>query len=80
MLWEAADALKVPSSALFRQGAQWAAFAAVDGRARLRMVTVGRETGYEAQVVSGLAEHERVLTHPSDAVADGVRIAPRGGY
>ena len=77
VLWNATDALKVASSALFRQGSGWAVFVAQDGRARVRSVQLGREAGVEAQVLGGLTEHEQVLTHPSDAVADGVRIAPR---
>jgi HlyD family secretion protein len=77
VLWETADALKVPASALFRQGGGWAVFVAQDGRARLRSVQIGKQSGFEAQLLGGLAEHEQVLTHPSDAVTDGVRIAPR---
>jgi HlyD family secretion protein len=77
VLWETADALKVPSSALFRQGSGWAVFVDEDGRARLRSVEIGKQSGFDAQVLGGLTEHEQVLAHPSDAVTDGVRIAPR---
>ena len=31
----------------------------------------------EAQVLGGLTERDRVIVHPSDSVADGVRIEPR---
>jgi HlyD family secretion protein len=78
VLWETADALKVPSSALFRRGSAWAVFVADAGRARLRKVEIGRQSGFEAQVLNGLSEGDSVLVHPSDTVADGVRIAPRG--
>jgi HlyD family secretion protein len=77
VLWETPDTLQAPSSALFRHDSGWAVFVAEDGRARLRPVQVGQQSGFEAQVLGGLDEHERVLTHPSDAVTDGVRIAPR---
>jgi HlyD family secretion protein len=77
VLWETADALKVPASALFRQGDGWAVFVAEDRHARLRAVQIGRQSGFDAQVLGGLTEPVQVLTHPSDAVTDGVRIAPR---
>lgn len=75
--WEEADAVKVPLGALFRQGAGWAVFRAEDGFARLVPVDVGRMNETHAQVLSGLVEGQRVVPHPSDALADGVRIADR---
>ena len=42
---------------------------------QLRSVEIGHRNGLAAEVVEGLAEGERVLVHPSDAVEDGVRIA-----
>ena len=77
VLAERNDILKVPLTALFRDGTGWAAFAAVGGRAELRHVTFGERNGLEAEISDGLAEHERVVLHPSDRVADGVRVAPR---
>jgi len=76
-VWQEANVLRVPSSALFRQGDAWAAFAVADGRARLKPVRIGRQTGLVTEVVAGLAEHDRVVVHPSDRVADGVDVAPR---
>ena len=77
ILWQIDDTLLVPSSALFRQNGDWAAFVSADGRASLRRVQVGRQSGFDAQVLGGLTEHEQVLVHPSDAVKDGVRIRLR---
>lgn len=77
VLWEAADVLRVPQSALFRAGDAWAAFVASDGRARLRQVEIGHQNGLEAEVVGGLAAGERVVVHPSDRVEDGVRLRER---
>ena len=74
VLWEAARVLKVPTSALFRHGAQWAVFVASEGRARLTVVELGHQTGQEAEVTSGLSEEMRVLVHPADVVRDGSRI------
>ncbi len=78
VLWESRDVLKVPLSALFRQGQQWAVFVAQNQRAVLRPVEIGHENGLEAEVVSGLEAGERVVLHPGDRVSPGVRLQERG--
>jgi HlyD family secretion protein len=78
VLWEATDVLRVPLSALFRQGARWAVFVATDGRAELRPVEIGQGNGLEAEVRSGLAAGERVVLHPGDRISPGARLAERG--
>jgi len=77
VVWEAADVLRVPTSALFRAGRGWAVFCIEAGKARLRPVEVGHKNGLQAEVASGLAESETVIVHPSDRVRDGVPVAPR---
>lgn len=77
VLAERTDVLKVPLTALFRDGERWAVFVDDSGRARRAHVTVGESNGVETEITSGLAEHERVVLHPSDRVRDGVRITPR---
>ncbi len=77
LLWEGEDVLKLPTSALFRVGDRWAVFADVDGRARQRLVEVGRQNGLEAEIIDGLAAGERVVLQPSDRVFEGVRIQAR---
>jgi HlyD family secretion protein len=67
----------VPSSALFRRGEDWAVFAIERGRARLRLLELGREASYDAEVRSGLAPGELVIAHPSDRIQDGTRVEPR---
>ncbi|NNC64707.1 MAG: hypothetical protein HKN84_07965 [Gammaproteobacteria bacterium] len=79
VLWEQADALKLPVLALFRDGDDWAVFVDADGRAELRHVTLGQRSQLEAQVLEGLDAGERVVLHPSDRVQAGVRITARGG-
>lgn len=74
---ERRDVLKVPASALFRDGDGWAVFRVIDGRAERRRVTIGQRSGLEAEVVDGLAERDQVVVYPSDAVADGVEVAAR---
>jgi HlyD family secretion protein len=77
VLWEAPDAVKVPTSALVREGARWAVYVVSDGRARRTLVTLGHQTGQEAEVTSGLSEGMKVIVHPGDLIDDGVRITDR---
>jgi len=77
VLWQGEDVLQLPLSALFRNGGDWAAFVAEDGRARLRKLTLGERNGLSARITDGLAAGERVVLHPSDRIADGVRIEAR---
>ncbi len=73
---EVHDAVKVPTSALFRRAGRWHVFVVVDGRARRRPVEIGARTPLEAEVRAGLRPGERVVLHPSDQVDEGVRVAP----
>ncbi|WP_437963870.1 HlyD family efflux transporter periplasmic adaptor subunit [Sorangium sp. So ce260] len=77
VVWEKADALKVPQTALFRRGERWAAFALVDGHARLREVEIGRRSGGYAELLAGMNEGDRVVVHPSDKLQDGARVEVR---
>lgn len=77
VLWQAPDVIQVPASALFRVSDRWAVFVFEDGYARKRLIEIGRRNGLRAEVLEGLGPGELVVTHPSDAVADGIRIAPR---
>jgi HlyD family secretion protein len=69
------QAVKVPASALFRQGDGWAVYVADGDRARLQMVEIGLRSDLEAEVTSGLQPDQRVVLHPPDTLGDGVRIA-----
>lgn len=77
ILREEAEALRVPASALVRDGEEWALFVVEDERARLRRVTIGARSGMAARVRSGVEAGERVITHPGDRIADGVRVRTR---
>ena len=95
VIWQGDDVVKVPASSLFWHGggggasgsgggagrgeAGWAVFKVEDGRARLTPVEVGQRNGLEAEILAGLAPGEQVILHPSDAVADGVKVEARGG-
>ena len=77
VLSEHADALKLPLTALFRDGDRWAVYAEEAGRARLRHVEVGDRSQLEASILNGLQAGERVIEHPGNRIADGVRIRSR---
>ena len=75
--WENPNVLKVPAGALFREGDAWAVYKVEDDRTRKTTVTIGQQTGQEAELLSGLREGERVVLHPGDSLADGSRVEAR---
>jgi HlyD family secretion protein len=75
--WESASVLKVPTGALFRDGARWAVYSVNGNRARLTPVSIGHQSPQEAEVLSGISEGTRVVLHPGDVMSDGVRVRPR---
>lgn len=77
VVWAGDDVLQIPASALFRRNGGWAVFVVQDGRARLTPVEIGQRAGLTAEVVSGLAPGEQVISHPDDTIRDGVRVRPR---
>ena len=77
VVWEKADAVKVPVGALTRQGDHWAVFAVDGGRAGLRVVDVGQRNNEEAEVITGVTPGQQVILHPPDSLKDGGRVAQR---
>jgi HlyD family secretion protein len=77
VVWEAPNVLKVPTSALFRDGERWAVYTVVEGRARRVTVDLGHQTGQEAEVTAGLPDGARVIVHPADTLTDGARVTER---
>ncbi|MDJ0826377.1 MAG: HlyD family efflux transporter periplasmic adaptor subunit [Rhodobacter sp.] len=76
--WQADDQLQIPLSAPFRDDGDWFVFRVTgEGLAERVGVELGRRNGRVAQVLTGIAEGDRVVTHPSDRVADGVEIVDR---
>lgn len=74
VLWSSEKVLKIPQSALFRQGQHWNVFAIESGRAKRRDVEVGQRNESEAQILQGLTTGEEVVLHPSNDVSDGMRV------
>ncbi|WP_374530132.1 efflux RND transporter periplasmic adaptor subunit [Novosphingobium sp.] len=74
-LWSAPDVLRVPVGALFRQGANWAAFVVgANGKARMVQVKVGHMSDEYGEVLGGLSAGDKVILHPGDKVKDGVKV------
>lgn len=76
-VYENPQALRVPLSALFRRGDAWAVYAVEDGVARERRIIIGEGNSAHVEVLSGLSEGVRLILHPNDKVADGVRVTER---
>jgi HlyD family secretion protein len=77
VLWRGGKVLKIPLTALFRESEKWAVFVEQEGKASRRGVTLGKRTGLEAEVLSGLSTGDRVVVHPGDRIAEGVQIETR---
>jgi HlyD family secretion protein len=78
VLWESTSVLKVPASALFRNGQQWSAFAIENGRTRLLPVEVGHRNSSEVEITKGLDEEAKVVLHPANDLRDSARVILRG--
>jgi HlyD family secretion protein len=74
----APDAVRAPLGALFRQGAGWAVYRLVDGRAVLTPVETGIADIDYRQVTAGLEPGDTVIVFPGDTVSNGLRVKPRG--
>ena len=72
--WESTNVLKIPSSATFRDRDGWSVFVVENGRARRRGIEAGHRNQTEIEVLEGMAPGERVILHPSNELADGVRV------
>ena len=75
--WADEAALRVPLSALFRAGGDWAVFRLAEGKAALKIVELGQRNDEYAQVLGGMDEGEPIILYPSDQVSDGVAVVDR---
>jgi len=74
VIWEKPDVVKLPLSALFRQGGRWAVLRVESGRALLSTVEVGHRNSLEAEVLGGIGEGAEVIVHPSNELKEGDRV------
>jgi HlyD family secretion protein len=79
VIWEADNVLKIPASALFRQGQNWSVFVIENGQAKLRGIEIGHRNAFEAGVLKGLQENETVILHPASEVKDGLLVRTNNG-
>lgn len=79
VVWEKDNALKVPSSSLFRNGDAWAVYVIDElSLARLREIQIGRRNALEAEALEGLEQGDRVIAYPGDAIEDGMEVLAAG--
>ncbi|HKS28704.1 MAG TPA: efflux RND transporter periplasmic adaptor subunit [Pyrinomonadaceae bacterium] len=77
VVWKSDGILKIPTSALFRQGDGWCVYVVEKGRAYRRTVEVGHRGGFEVEITGGLSEGEGVILHPPNQIEEGVRVELR---
>jgi multidrug efflux pump subunit AcrA (membrane-fusion protein) len=74
IVWQSENVLKIPSSALFRNGEKWNVFVAEAGKAQKREVSVGHQTSSESEILEGLSEGETVVLHPPNQLTNGTSV------
>jgi HlyD family secretion protein len=77
VIWEAKDALTVPSSALFRQSGDWAVFKVEGDRATLTKLVIGRNNGTLAEVRSGIEAGATAILYPGPSLTEGTKVIRR---
>lgn len=71
IVWQKENILKIPSSALFRNGEKWNVFVVESGKARRREVFAGHQNSSETEILEGLSENEIVILHPPNQLNEG---------
>ncbi|EAT58557.1 efflux RND transporter periplasmic adaptor subunit [Chlorobium ferrooxidans] len=74
VLSEANNVLQVPVSALFRGKDEWHLFVIDGGKAVEKAVRIGMRGTWQAELLSGLREGEKVVVHPTNELRDGMRV------
>ena len=75
--WEADQVLLAPLGTLFRNDQGWSAFIVENRVARRRDLEIGHRGAFEAEILKGLQEGERVIVHPSNQIVEGSRVIVR---
>jgi HlyD family secretion protein len=74
VLREAKSVLQVPVSSLFRGKSGWHLFVIENGKAIDRSVTLGMRGTWQAEVLGGVSEGQRVVVHPSNELKNGMVV------
>ena len=69
------NVLRIPMTALFREGNDWATFKIIEGTAQLQLLQLGAFNQTSAEVTSGLTEGDTVIQFPSDTLTSGTLVA-----
>jgi RND family efflux transporter MFP subunit len=69
------ERMLVPESAVMRRGQLELVYVVEEGRARLRLVTLGRTREGQVEVLSGLEDGDTVVAEPGNVAIEGARIA-----
>jgi len=77
MIWREDSVLRVPMTALFKQGGNWKAYVVRKGRAELQTLSVGEINGRHAQILEGLGDGDQVIEHPSGRIQHRRRVSKR---
>lgn len=72
--FEKSGLLKVPIGAVYREGNDWYAFAAVNGKAERFKVSPGHRNSEEVEILEGLKEGTRVILHPPPSLRAGLPV------
>jgi HlyD family secretion protein len=78
VVWQASDVLRVPMSALFREGDNWAVYSVSGNKVELKPLKIDHVNGRWAEVITGLAAGDEVIAHPGDLIENGVEVVARG--
>lgn len=76
ILWRADAVLRTPTDALVRDGAGWAVFKLVNGRARLTPVVIGEGDANYRALVRGVQAGDEVILFPGDSLQNDARVRP----
>ena len=83
VLWQAERVLQIPNSALFHdrnnvdktQSEAWYVYVIEANRITKKMVQIGHRNALMSEVISGLDENDRVISHLSNELKDGMKVS-----
>jgi len=75
--WQSQDVLLIPSSAVFRKDADWAAFVVDKNVAKLAKLKIGHKGEDLWEVLEGVPSAAYVIVHPAAEVTDGSSVRSR---
>ncbi len=74
--WSGEAVPQIPTSALFRQGTEWAVFTIEEGKAVVAPVKIGHRSALRTEIVDGLKDGALVVSHPAPTLKAGALVRP----